>query len=269
MTSRDALPRSLILQHESFRALLDGRLLQNVPAEPVGRVLDLGTGCGIWAADFAKEHPAATVIGIDVFPQPTVVPPSNCSFLIRDAEQDWDFGDGGFDLIHTRLVPFHAAAVRSVLRCCYVHLRPGGCIEMQEVWPPYRTDEPAGAPEHQSSVMAWTRLRLQAAARLGIDQAITSQLPALLAEAGFVAVQSHELKWPIGPWMADRHMQTAGTMHTELLRCSLQGLSTNLLAEIGMSESQVDELLVQVRQELGVGKIYAPVRIVCAWKPES
>src|ERR1700712_4149793 len=60
----------LILQHETFKKLLEGRLL-NVPIpEPGGRVLDIGTGSGIWAAELAVMHPTIEVIGIDNFPQP-------------------------------------------------------------------------------------------------------------------------------------------------------------------------------------------------------
>ncbi|WYZ43908.1 hypothetical protein EsH8_VII_000344 [Colletotrichum jinshuiense] len=31
-----------------------------------GRVLDIGTGSGIWAMDFADEHPEAEVLGVDL-----------------------------------------------------------------------------------------------------------------------------------------------------------------------------------------------------------
>jgi SAM-dependent methyltransferase len=200
---RDSLPPSLILQHESFIKILEGRLLNAPVVEPIVRVLDIGTGCGIWAAEFATEHPTTEVIGIDVFPQPTIAAPRNCHFTIQDAEEDWKLGDAKFDIIHTRLVPFHAKEVPAVLRRCYEHLNPGGYIEMQESWPPCRTDEPPGAPEHNSKVIEWTKLRLEAASKIGIDQAITGRLPEALSEAGFVELQSHDYKWPVGPWMED------------------------------------------------------------------
>lgn len=34
--------------------------------ENIHRVLDLGTGTGMWAIDFAYENPQAEVLGIDL-----------------------------------------------------------------------------------------------------------------------------------------------------------------------------------------------------------
>jgi tRNA G46 methylase TrmB len=43
---------------------------QDAPAQ---QVLDIGTGTGIWAIDYADAHPDSTVIGVDLSPiQPTL-----------------------------------------------------------------------------------------------------------------------------------------------------------------------------------------------------
>lgn len=54
----------LDLQHEMFLFTF-GRKLYNAPLEKeqLKEVLDLGTGTGIWAVDFADEFPNAQVIG--------------------------------------------------------------------------------------------------------------------------------------------------------------------------------------------------------------
>ena len=55
-------------------------------------VLDIETGTGIWAIDFADQHPSAQVIGFDLSPvfQERVVP--NVRFEVRDTcDPDWRY----------------------------------------------------------------------------------------------------------------------------------------------------------------------------------
>ncbi|RKU46369.1 hypothetical protein DL546_003258 [Coniochaeta pulveracea] len=268
MTSRESLPRILLLQHETFLKALAGRLLLTRLPAPASRVLDIGTGCGIWAADLAAEHPEAEVIGIDNFRQPKIQAPSNCRFLSLDAELPWDrLRDQTFDVIHTRLVPFHVAKIQDVLRRCYEHLDVNGVIEMQEMWQPLRTDEPLGAVEHDSKVIQWSRIRLEAAAKQGIDHAVPGRLPELLAGVGFVEVRARDLKWPIGTWMDGEDMKELGRIHLELLQSGMAGLTSDLLTNTGRDKEDVDKFIEQVRNELGSGKVYALVRVVSARKP--
>ena len=54
----------LDLQHEMFMFTFNGNLY-NAPLQKdqLKEVLDIGTGTGIWAVDFADEHPNAQVVG--------------------------------------------------------------------------------------------------------------------------------------------------------------------------------------------------------------
>jgi len=52
------------LQHNLFLLTFDNKLglcPPNLPETKVKRVLDVGTGTGIWAIDFGDEHPEAEV----------------------------------------------------------------------------------------------------------------------------------------------------------------------------------------------------------------
>ena len=90
------------MQHAMQSHLLGDRLFwAPITPTPV-KVLDLGTGTGIWAIDFADIFPSAEVIGTDLSAiQPTLVPP-NCRFEIDDAEAEWTWPEESFDYIHNR-----------------------------------------------------------------------------------------------------------------------------------------------------------------------
>jgi SAM-dependent methyltransferase len=93
----------LDLHHHVFRLTLGGRLFRAPIKSNPQRVLDFGTGTGIWAMDFADEFPSAVVLGTDLSPiQPKWVPP-NCKFTVDDVEADWLYKPSeAFDYIHAR-----------------------------------------------------------------------------------------------------------------------------------------------------------------------
>jgi methylase of polypeptide subunit release factors len=67
----------LDLLHHLFLMMLDGKLYMSPTVTPPERVLDLGTGTGIWALDYGDENPGSEVIGTDLSPiQPSWVPPN-------------------------------------------------------------------------------------------------------------------------------------------------------------------------------------------------
>lgn len=64
------------LQHGLYLFFFQDRLHSAPLGKDIKDVLDLGTGTGIWAIDFADQYPEANVVGIDISPiQPTSVPP--------------------------------------------------------------------------------------------------------------------------------------------------------------------------------------------------
>ena len=75
----------LDIAHHLYHLMLDGKLfLAPVGDNPRG-VLDIGTGTGIWAMEFADQYPSAQIIGFDLSPvQPGRAVP-NVRFEIRDA----------------------------------------------------------------------------------------------------------------------------------------------------------------------------------------
>jgi tRNA1(Val) A37 N6-methylase TrmN6 len=74
----------LDLQHHLLNLTLGKLVTCPIDKRKLHRVLDVGTGTGIWAMDFGDEHPEAEVVGVDLSNiQPSFVPP-NISFEIDD-----------------------------------------------------------------------------------------------------------------------------------------------------------------------------------------
>jgi hypothetical protein len=68
--------------------------------EPTQRVIDVGTGLGDWAQEYADENPYSEVIGVDFGPWSTwdfTAP--NCIFRVDDYEKRWTWKTP-FNFIH-------------------------------------------------------------------------------------------------------------------------------------------------------------------------
>jgi methylase of polypeptide subunit release factors len=80
----------LDMQHQLFCFSLNGKL-HLAPVTAPQNVLDIGTGAGIWAVDYALANPGAKVLSTDLSDIRPAFVPSNCSFQVSDAEDEWDY----------------------------------------------------------------------------------------------------------------------------------------------------------------------------------
>ncbi|KAK6842499.1 hypothetical protein PG987_003359 [Apiospora arundinis] len=123
----------VILQH-----LMGGRLYFAPWSQehPPRRVLDIGTGTGIWAVEVGFEYPTAKVLGTDLSAiQPTDVPP-NVEFYVEDTRDPWHWyrQEDRFDYIHTRMTLGCWEDLKvDVVQKSFDQLEPGGWFESQDL----------------------------------------------------------------------------------------------------------------------------------------
>lgn len=183
----------LDLLHHIFLLVLGGKLYDAPIHPPPTKVLDIGTGTGIWAIDFADENPGADVLGTDLSPiQPTWVPP-NAKFYIDDAESEWVYSpDEAFDFIHYRTMSGSITDWDRLIRQSYTHLQPGGWVEFQEPIALCESDDDTLA--QAESIVHWQALCNEAALGFKKDIRVGHTLKQRMIDAGFVDVHEKVVK---------------------------------------------------------------------------
>ncbi|KAK7984048.1 S-adenosyl-L-methionine-dependent methyltransferase [Apiospora arundinis] len=259
----------LDLQHKMWEITLDG----NLHLAPIGpsphHVLDIATGSGIWAIDFAEAYPSAVVIGTDLSPSQPEYVPQNCEFQIDDAEDEWVFSRP-FDYIHGRACATCFKRPEDIFRKAFDALRPGGWFEMQDL--NLQTSE-------DGSIEGTTLKVIQdeihgALASVGMRWDNVPNYAAWMREVGFEEVTEVVFRWPSNPWWpADPKEKTLGTWFLGQIQTGLlESVTTRIfMTKLGWSKEQLDEFVARAKRDLQNPKIkaYSPVHIVYGRKPGS
>jgi SAM-dependent methyltransferase len=224
-------------------------------------VLDIATGTGIWAIEFAQQFPAAVVKGTDLSPiQPDYVPP-NCHFEVDDAEDAWSFSHK-FDYIHGRLLVTCFESHLTVFKSAFEFLRPGGYIELHDASLPFQ-----GADErwNGTAFQKFWYLLMEGSRALGKDWSRVPKYKEYLEELGFVDVVERRFNFPIGPWAKGENNKTLGVWARADLLQGLGALSMAIMTRgLGMTAAEIEVLLVDVRKDINKNgreslHVYAPM----------
>lgn len=244
------------MQHEMFNKTFANKLVLAPIPTRLDDVLDLGTGTGIWAIDFADLHPEASVIGLDLSPiQPSFTPP-NCKFEIDDFEQPWTFKQK-FDLVHGRMLLLSIRDPRKFFAQSFNSLKPGGWMEMQDLCMPIISDD--GSMPKDSAFQRWNDLHCYACKeKMGRDPGWVRQYKDWMVEVGFQNVVQLVFKWPQNSWPKDPKMKELGRWNMVNTLEGLHGFSARLLTrELGMTIDEVEILLMEVRKDVRNKNIHA------------
>ncbi|OAG39697.1 hypothetical protein AYO21_05972 [Fonsecaea monophora] len=243
----------LDLLHHVFRLTLDGRLFRAPILASPQRVLDFGTGTGIWAVDFADEFPMASVIGTDLSPiQPDVVPP-NVRFYVDDVESDWVEATTEaerYDFIHGRTMVGSIKDWDRLYQQALRSLNPGGWLEMQEYETHLKSDDD---PEltRVPYLKRWQDEVNEGSKVFGKDLDVAKEQRERMSNAGFVDVRDDIYKVPVGVWPRDPKLKTLGKYQLGQVCSAIEPFALGFLTRYrGWSEDECRVLVAHVLREL-------------------
>ncbi|KAF7517466.1 hypothetical protein G7054_g13806 [Neopestalotiopsis clavispora] len=234
----------LDFQHAMFR-IMTGDKLALSPVKAPANVMDVGTGTGIWAIEFAKENPDSQVYGMDLSAiQPAKHGASNCNFDVDDAEEEWT-GYPMFDYVHLRFTNVCFYNPKAVMEHAFKNLNPGGWIEYQD----YDIEFKQANPHYKgTALIRWYQTAIRGALMKGRNILISRQYKQMLQEIGFVDVYEEKIQIPVD---------------------GLRGPCWKMMRAAGLSPQEIDASIAEVRSELSDEKNnnYCFMTIVWGRKP--
>ncbi|KAJ5654340.1 hypothetical protein N7490_001343 [Penicillium lividum] len=237
----------LDLSHHIYLMLLKGELF-SAPIRNPKRVLDLGTGTGIWAIDFAEV-------------------PLNCRFQIDDFEEPWSYSHP-FDYIHGRELEGAIGNHNKLFKQAFDNLTPNGWFEMASMEVNTHSDD---GTHLKATCMVESVKNLHAASKsFGKDMDSVSTWKERFENTGFVNVREDVYKLPQSPWPRDAKLKELGRYHQLNMLEAMPPYCVALFTRVlGWNRVEVEGLLAGVRFELKdlSCHLYSKVHIVYGQRP--
>ncbi|KAF5987570.1 putative multicopper oxidase [Fusarium bulbicola] len=239
--------------------------------EKLHQAIDIGTGTGIWAIDFADQYPGAEIIGTDLSPiQPSWVPP-NVQFEIEDCTREWTFKSDFADYIHVRWLMGSVRDWDAFFSEAYRVCKPGAWIESHEASCNVSSDDGTVAPN--SAMGHWGEFFKEGGKKIGTSFSVVedgTQRKAM-EKAGFVNIQEFDFRNPVGTWPKDPVEKRMGAYSKYGLETDSEGFILFMAHTLGWTREEILVYVAQFRREIRSGKHhgYFAQKVVWGQKPET
>ncbi|KAH7111588.1 S-adenosyl-L-methionine-dependent methyltransferase [Dactylonectria macrodidyma] len=216
----------------------------------IQNALDIGTGTGSWALDYADKVPSAAVIGTDISPiQPKWIPP-NLHFQMDDCNDEPTFKKNLFDFIHVRDMAGSISDCDLFAKRQFQLLRPGGYFEIRVQAIDFESDDES----HKNHIFnKWRCMWKEVGSKP--NRSLTFAEDGTMGEAmkrvGFINIKTLWRKMPVGGWPEDEKLKEVGRLNQEALLCDLEGLALRAATGIlGWTYGEATDFVSTVRQGL-------------------
>lgn len=266
----DELDRLDIFHHMMLRAMSGNLFWAPLPKDFSGRALDMATGTGIWAIDFADLFPNAIVIGNDLSPTMSTTVPPNCHFYVDDIEDDWTYGDNEkFDFIHARFLTGGIGDWPKLMSQVFQHTKPGGWVEFQD-WNTWLYSQDGSLPQ-DSALNKFHQLTSGGRHAQGFNMRPGPELEGWIRAAGFVDVQFRKILLPLGIWPKAPEMKEVGALNALQMEKGFESISLATLPVLPpsmggpMSFEEIQVFVAQIKANVRNRKIHGLYDFWVVW----
>ncbi|KAK1247196.1 hypothetical protein MKX07_002105 [Trichoderma sp. CBMAI-0711] len=240
------------------------------------KIMDLGTGTGIWAYNVVEEYAKdAEIMAVDLNQiQPALIPRGVTTKQFDIEEPSWEPLLRDCELIHMRLL---YGSIRDdkwphVYRKVFEHLAPGvGYVEQLEIdWMPrWENDD---LPIH-SALREWAQLFQRAMHRYHRSVTVSGEATRRRMEAaGFTDFSETTIRCYVNPWSPDRHQRECARWFNLAFSLGLEAMSMMpMIDKLGMTKEDIVDLCSRAKKEMCIlrYRAYCTLHIWTARKPNE